>query len=64
MTVNTRREEINETVKARKIQRTDKYWYQGISWSLDGHLTKHIKNIINRKIGTKTHVGKEQAKVR
>ena len=36
-------EEINETVKAGRIQRTDKCKYLGMTISTDGHLTKHTK---------------------
>ena len=62
-------EEVNETVKAGRIQRTDKCKYLGITISTDGQLTEHIKElntrcgIINREIcaiGAKTQVGKEE----
>ena len=62
-------EEINETVKAVRIQRTDKCKYLGMTISTDGQLTEHIKelksrcNIINQEIsaiGAKTQVGKEE----
>ena len=62
-------EEINETVKARRIQRTDKCKYLGMTIATDGQLTDHIKelnsrcDIINREmsaIGAKTQVGKEE----
>ena len=65
-------EEINETVKAGRIQRTDKCKYLGITISTDGQLTEHIKelntrsDIINRDIsaiGAKAQVGKEQVRV-
>ena len=74
MIVKTRREEeINETVKAGRIQRTDKCKYLGITISTDGQLTEHIKelntrcNIMNREIcaiGAKTQVGKEEVRVK
>ena len=60
-------EEINETVKAGRIQRTHKCKYLGITISTDGQLIEHIKelntrcDIINREIcaiGAKTQVGK------
>ena len=64
MIVKTGREEdINETVKAGRIQRIDKCKYLGMTISTDGQLTEHIKelnsrcDIINREIcalGTKT----------
>ena len=63
-----REEEINETVKAGRIQRTDKCKYLGIAI-----LTEHIKklntryDIINREIcaiGAKTQVGKEEVRVK
>ena len=66
-------EEINETVKAGRIQRTDKCKYLGITISTDGQLTEHIKelntrcDIINREIcaiGAKTQVGKEEVRVK
>ena len=43
--VKTEREEINETVKAGRIQRTDKYKYLGMTVSTDGQLTEHIKEL-------------------
>ena len=49
-------EEINETVKAGRIRRTDKCKYLGIIISTDGQLTEHIKelnvrcDITNREI--------------
>ena len=66
-------EEINETVKTGRIQRTDKCKYLGITISTDGQLTEHIKelntrcDIINREIcaiGAKTQVGKEEVRVK
>ena len=66
-------EEINETVKAGRIERTDKCKYLGITISTDGQLTEHIKelntrcDIINREIcaiGAKTQVGKEEVRVK
>ena len=66
-------EEINETVKAGRIQRTDKCKYLGMTISTDGQLTEHIKelnsrcDIINREIcavGVKTQVGKEKVRVK
>ena len=38
-----REEEINETVKAGRIQRTDKCKYLEMTVSTDGQLTEHIK---------------------
>ena len=66
-------EEINETFKAGRIQKTDKCKYLGITISTDGQLTEHIKDftsrcdIINREIraiGAKTEVGKEEVRVK
>ena len=66
-------EEINETVKAGRIQRTDKCKYLGMTISTDGQLIEHIKelntrcDIISREIyaiGTKAQVGKEEIKVK
>ena len=66
-------EEINETVKSGKIQRTDKCKYLGVAISIDGQLTEHIKELnskcdtINREIsaiGTKAQVGKEEVRVK
>ena len=68
-------EEINETVKAGRIQlqRTDKCKYLGVTISTDGQLTEHIKELnsrcdtINREIsaiGAKTQVGKEEVRVK
>ena len=66
-------EETNETIKARRIQRTDKCKYLGMTISTDGQLTEHIKelnsrcDIINREIsaiGAKTQVGKEEVRVK
>ena len=66
-------EEINETVKAGRIQRTDKCKYLGMTISTDGQLTEHIKelnsrcDIINQEInaiGPKTQVGKEEVRVK
>ena len=68
-----REEEINERVKAGRIQRTDKCKYLGMTISTDGQLTEHIKelnsrcDIINREIsaiGAKTQVGKEEVRVK
>ena len=33
----SRQEEINETVKTERIQRTDKYKYLGLTISTEGH---------------------------
>ena len=41
-------EEINETVKAGRIQRTDKCEYLGMTISTDGQLTEHIKELNTR----------------
>ena len=41
-------EEINETVKAGRIQRTDKCKYLRMTISTDGQLTEHIKELNNR----------------
>ena len=66
-------EEVNERVKAGRIQRTDKCKYLGITISTDGQLTEHIEElktrcgIINREIcaiGAKTQVGKEEVRVK
>ena len=66
-------EEINEAVKAGRIQRTDKCKYLGVTISTDGQLTEHIKELnstcdtINREIsaiGVKTQVGKEEVRVK
>ena len=66
-------EEINETVKAGRIQKTDTCKYLGITISTDGQLTEHIQelnsrcDIINREIcavGVKTQVGKEKVRVK
>ena len=66
-------EEINETVKAERIQRTDKCRYLGMTISTDGQLTEHIKElytrfgIINREvcaIGAKTQVGREEVRAK
>ena len=60
-------EEINETVKAGKIRRTDKWKYLGMTMSTDWQLTEHTKelntrfDIISREIctiGAETQVGK------
>ena len=68
-----REEEINETVKAGRIQRKDKCQYLGITISTDGQLTDHAKelnnrcDIINREIcaiGAKTQVGKDKVRVK
>ena len=49
MIVKTRREEaINEKVKAKRIQRTDKYKYLGITMTTAGQLAKHIKELNTR----------------
>ena len=46
MVAKTRREEeINETVKAGRILRTDKCTYLGMTMSTDGQLTEHIKEL-------------------
>ena len=66
-------EETTETVKAGRIQRTDKYKYLGVTISIDGQLTENIKklnstcDIINLEIcaiGAKTQVGKEEVRVK
>ena len=66
-------EEINETVKAGRIQRTDKCKYLGMTISTDGQLTEHIKelntrcDIINSEIcafRAKTEVRKEKIRVK
>ena len=66
-------EEINETVKAGRIHRTDKCKYLGMTISTDGELTEHIKELSNRydiinkeisSIGAKTQVGKEEVRVK
>ena len=44
-----REEEINETVRAGRIQRTDKCKYLGMTISTDGQLTEHIKELNNSK---------------
>ena len=68
MTVKTGREqeeEINETVKAGRIQRTDRWKYLGMTTSTDGQL-KELNtrcDIISREIcatGAKTQVWKEE----
>ena len=41
-------EEINETVKAGRIQRADKCKYLGVTISTDGQLTEHIKELNSR----------------
>ena len=43
-----REEEINETVKAGRIQRTDKCKYLGMTILRDGQLTQHIKELNSR----------------
>ena len=66
-------EEINETAKAERKQRTDNCKYLGMTISTDWQLTEHIKElnsrcvIINREIsaiGAKTQVGKEEVGVK
>ena len=66
-------EEINETVKAGRMQRTDKCKYLGMTISTEGQLTEHTKeltsrcDIINQEIsaiGAKTQVGKEELRVK
>ena len=66
-------QDINETVKARRIQGTDKWKYLEITISTDGQLTEHIKELnarcdtISREIcavGAKTQVGKEEVRVK
>ena len=66
-------EEINKTVKARRIQRTNECKYLGITISTDGQLTEHIKELnsrcdfINREICAirgKTQVEKEELRVK
>ena len=67
------KEETNETVKAGRIQKTDKYKCLGITISTDGSLTEHIEElntrceIINRNIsviGAKTQVRKEKLRMK
>ena len=41
-------EEINETVKAGRIKRTDKCKYLGVTISTDGQSTEHIKELKSR----------------
>ena len=41
-------EEINETLKAGRIERTDKCKYLGMTISTDGQLTEHIKELNSR----------------
>ena len=49
MIVKTRREEaINEKIKAKRIERTDKYKYLGITVTMAGQLAKHIKELNTR----------------
>ena len=61
-----REEEINETIKAGKIQRTDKCKHLGIKVSTDGQLTELIKelnticDIINREICTRGAKNKQE----
>ena len=61
-----REEEINETIKAGKIQRTDKCKHPGIKVSTDGQLTELIKelnticDIINREICTRGAKNKQE----
>ena len=66
-------EEINETVKAGRIQRTDKCKYLGVTISTEGQLREHIKELNSRcdtinqeisAIGAKTLVGKEEVRVK
>ena len=66
-------EEINETVKAGRIQRTDKCKYLGITISTDGKLTERVKelnarcDIIYREIcaiGEKSQVGRVEVSVK
>ena len=66
-------EEMNETVKAGRIKRTDKCKYLEMAISMDRQLTEHIKelnarcDIINREIcaiGAKAQVGKEDVGVK
>ena len=75
MIVETGREEeqINEKVKAGRIQRTDNCKCPGMKISTDGQLTKHIKelnsrcDIINQEIctiGAKTQVRKDEVRVK
>ena len=65
--------EINETVKAGRIQRTDKCKYLGITISPDGKLTERVKelnarcDIIYREIcaiGEKSQVGRVEVSVK
>ena len=42
------KEEINETVKAGRIQRTDKCKYLGMIIPTDGQLTEHVKELNSR----------------
>ena len=64
-------EEINETVKAGRIQRTDNCKYLRMAISTEGQLTEHIKelnircDIINReKYAIEAKVGKEEVSVK
>ena len=66
-------EEINETVKVGKIQRTDWCKYLGTTMSADRQLTEHIKqlntrrDIVNKEIcaiGAKAQVRKEEFRVK
>ena len=66
-------EEVNETVKAGRIQITVTYKYLGMTMSADGQLAEHIKELnsrcdtINREIctiGATTLVGKEEVRVK
>ena len=64
-------EEINETVKVGRIQRTDKCKYLRMAISTEGQLTEHIKelnircDIINReKYAIEAKVGKEEVSVK
>ena len=66
-------EEINEAVKAGRIQRTDKCKYLGVTISTDGQLAEHIKELNSRcdtinqeisAIAAKTQAGKEEVIVK
>ena len=65
-----REEEIDETLKTERMQRTDKCKYPGMTISTEGQLIKELDSrcdIINREICAivvKTQVGKDEARVK
>ena len=68
-----REEEIDETLKTERMQRTDKCKYPGMTISTEGQLIEYIKeldsrcDIINREICAivvKTQVGKDEARIK